>query len=278
MAIKRHNPTSPGSRFVASVRDARLYKGEPYKPLTVRKTRSGGRNSSGRMTVRRRGGGHEQRYRYIDFKRDKDQVAGRVERIEYDPNRSAHIALVCYDDGERRYILAPRALEVGHRIENGPESSIRPGNAMPLAHMPVGSIVHCVELRPGKGAQLARTAGAGVRFAGRAGEFAVLRLKSGETRRVHINCRATIGEVGNSEHNLAQLGKAGASRWRGKRPTVRGVAMNPIDHPHGGGEGRTSGGRHPVSPWGWKTKGYKTRANKRTDNMILRRASKRKRR
>lgn len=278
MAIKRNRPTSPGCRFVASVRDPRLFKGAPYKPLTVRKTRSGGRNSSGRMTVRRRGGGHEQRYRYIDFKRDKDHVPGQVERLEYDPNRSANIALICYEDGERRYILAPRGLEVGHRVESGPDSAIRPGNAMPLAQMPIGSIVHCVELRPGKGGQLARTAGVGVRFAGRAGEFAVLRLKSGETRRVHINCRATIGEVGNSEHNLAQFGKAGASRWRGKRPTVRGVAMNPIDHPHGGGEGRTSGGRHPVSPWGWKTKGHKTRSNKRTDNMILRRQSKRKRR
>ncbi|NNC23650.1 50S ribosomal protein L2 [Salinisphaera sp. USBA-960] len=278
MAIKRHRPTSPGTRFIASVRDNRLYKGAPYKPLTETKTRSGGRNAAGRMTTRRRGGGHEQRYRFIDFKRAKDGITATVERLEYDPNRSARIALVCYADGERRYVIAPRGLEVGHQIENGATAAIRPGNALPLANMPIGSIVHCVELRPGKGAQLGRTAGTGIRFAGRAGEFAVLRLKSGETRRVHINCRATVGEVGNSEHSLTQRGKAGASRWRGKRPTVRGVAMNPIDHPHGGGEGRTSGGRHPVSPWGWKTKGYKTRSNKRAENMIIRRQSKRKRR
>jgi large subunit ribosomal protein L2 len=204
-------------------------------------------------------------------------VPGKVERLEYDPNRSAYIALVCYADGERRYILAARGLDVGHRIESGPEAPIRPGNALPLANMPIGSIVHCVEMRPGKGAQLGRTAGARVRYAGRAGEFAIVRLRSGETRRVHINCRATVGEIGNSEHSLRQLGKAGANRWRGRRPVVRGVAMNPIDHPHGGGEGRTSGGRHPVSPWGWKTKGYKTRSNKRTDSAIVRRRSKRKR-
>lgn len=278
MAVKRRKPTSAGSRFVSEVKDGRIFKGAPFKPLTRSKNSSGGRNSAGRMTVRRRGGGHEQKYRVIDFKRQKDGVPAKVERLEQDPNRSALIALLCYADGERRYIIAPRGLEVGQRVESGRGSAIRPGNALPLANMPIGSVVHCIEMREGKGAQLGRTAGAGIRFAGRAGDFAVLRLRSGETRRVPIGCRATVGEVGNSEHSLAQLGKAGASRWRGKRPTVRGVAMNPVDHPHGGGEGRTNGGRHPVSPWGWKTKGYKTRSNKSTDQMILRRQSKRKRR
>lgn len=278
MAIKRCRPTSAGTRFVASVKDGRLHKGAPYKPLTSSKKRSGGRSASGRMTVRRRGGGHERRYRHIDFKRNKDDVPATVERLEYDPNRSARLALLCYADGERRYIIAARGLEAGQRVETGASASIRPGNALPLANMPIGSIVHCVEMRPGKGAQLGRSAGAAIRYAGRAGEYAVLRLRSGETRRVPISCRATVGEVGNAEHSLRQLGKAGATRWRGKRPTVRGVAMNPVDHPHGGGEGRTSGGRHPVSPWGWKTKGYKTRANKQTNAMIIRRQSKRKRR
>tara|TARA_B100002052_G_scaffold155025_1_gene141287 strand:- start:12668 stop:13504 length:837 start_codon:yes stop_codon:yes gene_type:complete len=278
MALKKANPTSAGRRFVISVKRPDLHAGEPHAPLLVKKIRQGGRNSQGRMTVRHRGGGHQKHYRLVDFKRDKDGVPGRVERLEYDPNRSANIALVLYADGERRYIIAPRYVEAGTPIHTGPQAPIRPGNALPLASIPVGTTVHCVEMRPGKGAQLARSAGTQIQIAARAGEYCVLRLKSGETRRVHVNCKATVGEVGNNEHSLRQLGKAGAKRWRGKRPTVRGVAMNPVDHPHGGGEGRTSGGRHPVSPWGWKTKGFKTRSNKRTDGMIVRRSSKRKKR
>ena len=278
MALKKANPTSAGRRFVVSVKDKALYNGKPHDALTVKKHKQGGRNNNGRITVRHRGGGHRQHYRLIDFRRDKDGVPGRVERLEYDPNRSANIALVLYADGERRYIIAPRGVDAGTPIMSGPQSPIRPGTAMPLASIPVGTTIHCVEMRPGKGAQLARSAGATVQLAARAGEYAVLRLKSGETRRVHVNCKATVGEVGNYEHSLRQLGKAGAKRWRGRRPTVRGVAMNPIDHPHGGGEGRTSGGRHPTSPWGWKTKGFKTRANKRTDGMIVRRSVKRKKR
>ncbi|RJS94027.1 50S ribosomal protein L2 [Salinisphaera sp. Q1T1-3] len=278
MALKKAKPTSAGRRFVISVTNKALYDGKPHAPLLVKKTRQGGRNTNGRITVRHRGGGHQKHYRLIDFKRNKDGVPGRVERLEYDPNRSANIALVLYADGERRYIIAPRGVDVDTPIVSGPQSPIRPGNALPLASIPVGTTVHCVEMRPGKGAQLARSAGTAIQVAARAGEYCVLRLKSGETRRVHVNCRATVGEVGNNEHSLSQLGKAGAKRWRGKRPTVRGVAMNPIDHPHGGGEGRTSGGRHPTSPWGWKTKGFKTRSNKRTDGMIVRRSSKRKKR
>ena len=278
MALKKAKPTSAGRRFVVSVKDQSLHTGKPESSLVVKKHKQGGRNNNGRITVRHRGGGHRQHYRLVDFKRDKDGVPAKVERLEYDPNRSANIALLCYLDGERRYIIAPRGVAVGAQIVSGPQSPIRPGNALPLASIPVGTTVHCVEMRPGKGAQLGRSAGAAVQVAARAGEYAVLRLKSGETRRVHINCRATVGEVGNYEHSLRQLGKAGATRWRGRRPTVRGVAMNPVDHPHGGGEGRTSGGRHPTSPWGWKTKGFKTRANKRTDGMIVRRSSKRKKR
>lgn len=278
MALKKTKPTSPGRRFVISVKNKALHTGKPQDNLLVKKSRQGGRNSNGRMTVRHRGGGHRQHYRLIDFKRDKDGVPGRVEHLEYDPNRSAHLALVVYADGERRYIIAPRGVDKGTAIMAGPQSPIRPGNALPLASIPVGTTVHCVEMRPGKGAQLARSAGSAIQVSARAGEYCVLRLKSGETRRVHVNCRATVGEVGNNEHSLRSLGKAGATRWRGKRPTVRGVSMNPIDHPHGGGEGRTSGGRHPTSPWGWKTKGFKTRSNKRTDGMIVRRSTKRKKR
>jgi large subunit ribosomal protein L2 len=247
-----------------------LHKGEPHAPLVEKKTRNGGRNNKGRITTRHRGGGHRQRYRVIDFKRNKDGVPGRVERLEYDPNRSAHIALVLYADGERRYILAPRGVTAGVDIHNGSEAPIKPGNALPLRNIPLGTVVHNVELKPGKGGQIARSAGCGVQLVAREGTHATLRLRSGEMRKVPVECRATIGEVGNSEHNLRSLGKAGATRWRGIRPTVRGVAMNPVDHPHGGGEGRTSGGRHPVSPWGIPTKGYKTRKNKRTDNMIVR--------
>lgn len=278
MALKKSKPTSAGRRFVVSVKRPELHRGEPHPSLVRTKRKQGGRNNNGRITVRHRGGGHARQYRVIDFKRAKDGVPGKVERLEYDPNRSANIALVLYADGERRYIIAPRGLEVGSRVVSGPQSPIKPGNALPLASIPVGTTVHCVEMRPGKGAQLARSAGAGVQIVARAGEYCILRLRSGETRRVHVNCRATIGEVGNHEHSLRQLGKAGASRRLGIRPTVRGVSMNPIDHPHGGGEGRTSGGRHPSSPWGWKTKGKKTRSNKRTDSLIVRRSSKRRKR
>ena len=278
MALNKAKPTSAGRRFVVNVKNKALHSGGPVSSLVVKKNRTGGRNANGRITTRHRGGGHRKHYRLIDLLRDKDSVPARVERLEYDPNRSANIALLLYADGERRYIIAPRGVSEGTNILSGSQSPIRPGNALPLASIPVGTTVHCVEMRPNKGAQLARSAGTAVQVAARAGEYAVIRLKSGETRRVHINCRATIGEVGNNEHSLRQLGKAGATRWRGKRPTVRGVAMNPVDHPHGGGEGRTSGGRHPTSPWGWKTKGFKTRANKRTDGMIVRRSTKRKKR
>ena len=251
-----------------------LHKGEPHKPLLEVQKRNGGRNNQGRITMRHQGGGHRQHYRLVDFKRNKDGVPGRVERIEYDPNRSAHIALVLYADGERRYIIAPRSVVAGTDIVSGPAAPIKPGNALPLRNIPVGTQIHCIEMQPGKGAQLARSAGATVQLVARDGSYATLRLRSGEMRKIHIDCKATIGEVGNAEHNLRSLGKAGASRWRGIRPTVRGVVMNPVDHPHGGGEGRTSGGRHPVSPWGTPTKGYKTRANKRTDGMIVRRRHK----
>jgi large subunit ribosomal protein L2 len=271
MAIVKSKPTSPGRRFVVTVAGAELHKGDPHAPLVEKKTKNGGRNNKGRITTRHRGGGHRQRYRVIDFKRNKDDVPGRVESIEYDPNRSAHIALVLYADGERRYILAPRGVTAGVEIHNGSEAPIKPGNALPLRNIPLGTVVHNIELKPGKGGQIARSAGCGVQLVAREGTHATLRLRSGEMRKVPADCRATIGEVGNSEHNLRSLGKAGATRWRGVRPTVRGVAMNPVDHPHGGGEGRTSGGRHPVSPWGVPTKGYKTRKNKRTDNMIVRR-------
>ena len=271
MAIVKSKPTSPGRRFVVKVVEAQLHKGEPHAALLEKKNKNGGRNNKGRITTRHRGGGHRQRYRVIDFKRDKDGVPGRVERIEYDPNRSAHIALVLYADGERRYILAPRGIYADAEVLSGVEAPIKPGNAMPLRNIPLGTMVHNIEMKPGKGGQIARSAGCGVQLVAREGVHATLRLRSGEMRKVPADCRATIGEVGNSEHNLRSLGKAGATRWRGVRPTVRGVAMNPVDHPHGGGEGRTSGGRHPVSPWGMPTKGYKTRKNKRTDNMIVRR-------
>jgi large subunit ribosomal protein L2 len=238
-----------------------------------KQSKTGGRNNAGRITTRHRGGGHKQHYRVIDFKRDKDGIVGRVERIEYDPNRTAHIALVLYVDGERRYIIAPKGVLAGDEVISGREAAIKPGNSLPLRNIPMGSVVHCVEMKPGKGAQLARSAGAGVQLVAREGQYATLRLRSGEMRKVPSRCRATIGEVSNSEHNLEKLGKAGATRWRGVRPTVRGVAMNPVDHPHGGGEGRTSGGRHPVSPWGVPTKGYKTRKNKTSDKYIVRKRS-----
>ena len=270
MAIVKTKPTSPGRRHVVQVKSEGLHKGAPHSPLVAKKTRSGGRNNNGHITNRHKGGGHKQRYRVIDFKRDKDGVPGVVERLEYDPNRTAHIALIKYADGERRYIIAPAGVSAGDRISSGIEAPISVGNCMPLRNIPVGSTVHCIELKIGKGAQLARSAGAAVQLVAREGDYATLRLRSGEMRKVHSDCRATLGAASNSEHNLRKLGKAGASRWRGVRPTVRGVAMNPVDHPHGGGEGRTSGGRHPVSPWGTPTKGYKTRANKRTDKFIVR--------
>jgi large subunit ribosomal protein L2 len=275
MPIVKAKPTSPGRRFAVRVKTPDLHKGDPYGPLVARKAKSGGRNTSGRITVRHKGGGHKRRYRMVDFRRDKDRIPGRVERIEYDPNRSAHLALVLYADGERRYIIAPKGIAAGDEVVSGSEAPIKAGNCLPLRNVPLGSMVHCVEMKPGKGAQIARSAGAAVQVLAREGGFATLRLRSGEVRKVPVDCRAVIGEVGNGEHNLESLGKAGAKRWRGVRPTVRGVAMNPVDHPHGGGEGRTSGGRHPCTPWGVPTKGYKTRQNKRTDGMIVRRRNQR---
>ena len=270
MAVVKAKPTSPGRRFVVRVTSAELHKGAPYEPLLEKKSKSGGRNNKGRITTRHRGGGHKQRYRVVDFKRDKDGVPGVIERLEYDPNRTAHIALIKYADGERRYIIAPAGVKAGDAVQSGIESPIAAGNCLPLRSIPVGTQVHCIELKIGKGAQIARSAGASAQLVAREGDYATLRLRSGEMRKVHSDCRATIGAVSNSEHSLRKLGKAGAQRWRGVRPSVRGVAMNPVDHPHGGGEGRTSGGRHPVSPWGTPTKGYKTRSNKRTDKFIVR--------
>ena len=275
MAVLKTKPTSPGRRFVVKVVNPDLHKGKPYKGLLESKSNSGGRNNAGRITTRHRGGAHKRHYRMVDFKRNKDGVPAIVERLEYDPNRTANVALLKYADGERRYIIAPRGVRAGDPIMSGSSAPIRPGNAMSLRNIPVGSVVHCVELKPGKGAQLARSAGSSAQLVAREGTYATLRLRSGEMRRVLADCRATLGEVGNNEHNLRSLGKAGAARWRGIRPTVRGVAMNPVDHPHGGGEGKSSGGRHPVSPWGVPTKGYKTRANKRTDKLIVRRRGRR---
>ena len=274
MSVIKQKPTSPGRRGMVRVVSSELHKGKPVASLVESKNSISGRNSAGRITVRHRGGGHKRHYRLIDFVRTKDGIPARVERLEYDPNRSAHIALLLYSDGERRYIIAPKGLSAGDSVLSGADAPIRTGNTLPLKNIPVGTVVHCVELKPGKGAQLARSAGASVQFLGREGTYALMRLRSGETRKVFIECRATIGEVGNSENSLRKLGKAGAKRWRGIRPTVRGVAMNPVDHPHGGGEGRTSGGRHPVSPWGVPTKGFRTRRNKRTSSMIIRRRKK----
>jgi large subunit ribosomal protein L2 len=270
MAVVKFKPTSPGRRFGVKVIRSELHKGKPYSPLIEKKIATNGRNSSGRITVRHRGGGHKRYYRIIDFKRDKDGILGRVERLEYDPNRSAYIALVLYQDGERRYIVAQNGLKAGAEVASGPEAAIKLGNCLPLRNIPIGSTISCVELAPGKGAQLARSAGTSVQLVARESGYVTLKLRSGEMRKVLEMCRACIGEISNSEHNLRSLGKAGASRWRGVRPTVRGVAMNPIDHPHGGGEGKTSGGRHPVSPTGVPTKGYRTRHNKRTNKMIVR--------
>jgi large subunit ribosomal protein L2 len=271
MPLVKVKPTSAGRRSLVKVVHPNLHKGEPYAPLLEKKIRGSGRNNLGRITMRHKGGGHKQHYRVIDFKRNKDGIPAKVERLEYDPNRSAHIALLCYADGERRYIIAPKGLVVGATLMSGQDAPIKVGNTLPLRNIPVGSTIHCIEMLPGKGAQLARAAGTGVQLLAREGSYAQLRLRSGEIRRVLIECRATIGEVGNEENNLRQFGKAGAMRWRGVRPTVRGVAMNPVDHPHGGGEGRTGTKRDPVSPWGTLSKGYRTRKNKRTDTMIVQR-------
>lgn len=269
MAIIKSKPTSAGRRFVVNITRPELHKGQPYAPLLEKQTRGSGRNNAGRITVRHRGGGHAHKYRIVDFKRQKDGIDAIVERLEYDPNRTAYIALVRYKDGERRYIIAPRNMTAGDVIRSGDDAGIKRGNCLPLRNIPVGSLVHCVEMKPGKGAQLARSAGSSVRVVAREGKYVTIALRSGERRRILADCRAVLGEVSNHEHSLRKLGKAGATRWRGIRPTVRGVVMNPVDHPHGGGEGRTSGGRHPVSPWGQPTKGKKTRKNKRTDKLIV---------
>jgi large subunit ribosomal protein L2 len=270
MPLMKVKPTSPGRRALVKVVSPDLHKGEPHWPLIEPQSRGSGRNNLGRITMRHKGGGHKQHYRVVDFRRDKDGIQATVERLDYDPNRSAHLALLLYADGERRYIIAPKGLSSGTQLLSGAEAPIKPGNTLPLRSIPVGTTVHCIEMMPGKGAQLARSAGTSAQLLAREGSYAQLRLRSGEIRKVHVDCRATIGEVGNEEHNLESIGKAGRKRWRGVKPTVRGVAMNPIDHPHGGGEGRTSSGRPPVSPWGVQTKGFKTRRNKRTQVMIVR--------
>ncbi|QVL46219.1 MAG: 50S ribosomal protein L2 [Methylophilaceae bacterium] len=267
MALIKVKPTSPGRRGVVKVVTPDLYKGKPYAPLLESQSKNAGRNNNGRITTRHQGGGHKQHYRLVDFRRNKDGIPAKVEHIAYDPNRSAHIALLCYADGERRYIIAPKGISAGDQLISGSEAPIKAGNALPLRNIPVGSTIHCIELQPGKGAQIARSAGTSVQLLAREGIYAQLRLRSGEVRRVHVDCKATMGEVGNGEHSLRSIGKAGAMRWRGVRPTVRGVVMNPVDHPHGGGEGRTAAGMNPVSPWGVQTKGFRTRNNKRTDNM-----------
>jgi large subunit ribosomal protein L2 len=271
MPLVKVKPTSAGRRALVKVVSPHLHKGKPHPSLVEKQVRGSGRNNQGRITTRHQGGGHKRHYRIVDFRRSKDGIVGKVERLEYDPNRSAHIALVCYADGERRYIIAPKGLAVGAEVVSGQDAPIRVGNSLPVRNIPVGTTIHCVEMQPGKGAQLARAAGTSVQLLAREGSYAQLRLRSGEIRRVLIDCRATIGEVGNEENSLRQFGKAGAMRWRGIRPTVRGVAMNPIDHPHGGGEGRTGTKRDPVSPWGTLTKGYRTRKNKRTESLIVQR-------
>jgi large subunit ribosomal protein L2 len=268
MPLMKTKPTSAGRRSMVKVITRGLHKGGPLQSLIEPQIRGSGRNNLGHITTRHKGGGHKQHYRIVDFRRNKDGIPARVERIEYDPNRSAHIALLCYADGERRYILAPRDVTIGTTLQSGSEAPIRAGNTLPIRNIPVGSTIHAIEMMPGKGAQMARSAGTSARLLAREGIYAQVRLRSGEIRKVHIECRATIGEVGNEEHSLRTIGKAGANRWRGIRPTVRGICMNPVDHPHGG---RSNGGGHPVSPWGTPTKGYKTRRNKRTDTMIVQR-------
>ena len=271
MALKTFNPVTPSQRNLVLIDRSDLYKGKPVKKLTEGLTKSGGRNNNGRITMRRRGGGHKRSYRIIDFKRTKFDVAGTVQRIEYDPNRTAFIALIEYADGEQAYILAPQRLQVGDSVISGAKTDVKPGNAMPLSAIPVGTIVHNVELKAGKGGQIARSAGTYVQLVGRDAGYAQIRLNSGELRMVRAECMATVGSVSNPDNSNQKLGKAGRNRWLGKRPSVRGVAMNPVDHPHGGGEGRTSGGRHPVTPWGKPTKGARTRSNKKTDGLIIRR-------
>lgn len=271
MAVVKCKPTSPGRRFLVKIVNPELHKGAPYRPLLEAQDRTGGRNSAGRITQRHVGGGHKQKYRIIDFRRNKDGIPSIIETLEYDPNRTANIALLLFADGERRYIIAPGKVKVGDELVSGANAPIKAGNCLPLRNIPVGSTVHCIEMKPGKGAQIARSAGTSAQLVAREGQHVTLRLRSGEVRKIPAECRATLGEVSNGEHNLRSIGKAGAMRWRGVRPTVRGVVMNPVDHPHGGGEGRTSGGRHPVSPWGTPAKGYKTRTNKRTTKMIVRR-------
>ena len=271
MALIDYKPTSAGRRAMVRVVTPGLHKGSPFAALTEAQNKTGGRNNNGRITTRHKGGGSKQHYRIIDFKRDKEGIPARVERLEYDPNRTAHIALLCYADGERRYIIAPKGVKEGDQLMAGRDAPIKVGNALPLRNIPVGSTVHCIEMKPGKGAQIARAAGGSAQLVAREGGYATLRLRSGEMRKVPADCVATLGEVGNSEHNLENIGKAGAQRWRGVRPTVRGAAMNPVDHPHGGGEARAGQGNpHPVSPWGMPTKGYKTRKNKRTSQFIVR--------
>ena len=275
MALVKVKPTSPGRRSVVKVVNPELHKGKPFAALVESQSKNAGRNNNGRVTTRHQGGGHKQHYRMIDFKRTKDGIPATVERLEYDPNRTANIALLLYADGERRYVIAPKGMVVGQQVISGSEAPIKSGNVLPIRNIPVGTTIHCIEMIPGKGAQMARSAGTSAQLLAREGAYAQVRLRSGEIRRVHIECRAAIGEVGNEEHSLRSIGKAGANRWRGIRPTVRGVVMNPVDHPHGGGEGRTAAGMHPVSPWGIKTKGYRTRSNKRTTSMIVQRRHKR---
>ena len=275
MALVKVKPTSPGRRAVVKVVNDSLYKGKPFAALVESQSKNAGRNNNGRVTTRHQGGGHKQHYRLIDFKRTKDGIPAKVERLEYDPNRTANIALLLYADGERRYVIAPKGMVVGQQVLSGSEAPIKSGNTLPIRNIPVGTTIHCIEMIPGKGAQLARSAGTSAQLLAREGVYAQVRLRSGEIRRVHVECRATIGEVGNEEHSLRSIRKAGANRWRGIRPTVRGVVMNPVDHPHGCGEGRTAAGMHPVSPWGQKTKGFRTRKNKRTSSMIVQRRHKR---
>ena len=270
--IKKASPSSPGRRFRSWVSRDGLHKGNPYLPLLEKKNKKSGRNNQGRITTRHKGGGHKKKYRRIDFKRLKDGIKAKVETIEYDPNRSSHIALILYEDGERRYILAPEGLKIGEVIESGSKAPIKNGNSLKLGDIPLGTTVCCIEIFPGKGAQIARSAGTSAQILAIEGRYTTLRLKSGEVRRILSDCRAMIGPISNPEHSLTSIGKAGAKRWLGVRPTVRGVAMNPVDHPHGGGEGKTSGGRHPVTPWGKSTKGYRTRKRKKQSNrMIVRR-------
>ena len=278
MALKSYNPTTPSQRGLVLVDRTGIHKGKPVKRLTEGLTKKAGRNNTGRITARRRGGGHKRSYRIVDFKRNKLDVPATVERLEYDPNRTAFIALINYEDGEQAYILAPQRLQEGDTVIAGQKVDVKPGNAMPLGSMPVGTIIHNVEMKPGKGGQIARSAGTYVQYVGRDGDYSILRLSSGEQRIVHMRCMATVGAVSNPDNKNVKLGKAGRKRWAGKRPSVRGVAMNPVDHPHGGGEGRTSGGRHPVSPWGKPTKGKKTRSNKSTDKFIVRSRHTRKKR